>query len=93
MRIPCPCCGWRDAREFVVQGDATPERPDPDAPDAETAFADYVYLRDNPAGLHYELWYHAHGCRAWLDVTRNTLTHEVVAAVRADARRSGEAEA
>ena len=52
-------------------------RPDPAAPDANQAFYDYVYLRDNPSGLHQELWYHGSGCHAWLVVTRNTRTHEI----------------
>ncbi|TIU16951.1 MAG: sarcosine oxidase subunit delta, partial [Mesorhizobium sp.] len=38
---------------------------------------DYVYLRDNIAGAMSEHWYHAGGCRAWLKITRNTLTHEI----------------
>ena len=38
---------------------------------------DYAYIRDNPAGLHRELWYHEQGDRSWLVVTRHTLTHEV----------------
>jgi heterotetrameric sarcosine oxidase delta subunit len=86
MRIPCPYCGERDIQEFSYLGDATRRRPDPDA--GETAFADYVYLRDNPAGRHRELWYHASGCRAWLVVTRNTKTHaiEAVAPARDAAR-------
>jgi len=38
---------------------------------------DYVYLRDNLAGLMREHWYHAQGCRNWLVVTRDTRTHEI----------------
>ena len=53
------------------------ERPDPAAPDAAATFYDYVYLRDNPSGLHRELWYHGGGCHKWLVVTRNTRTHEI----------------
>ena len=41
-------------------------------------FFDAVYLRDNPAGPHFELWYHGSGCRSWLRVHRNTLTHEIL---------------
>jgi sarcosine oxidase subunit delta len=74
MRIPCPYCGPRDIAEFSYGGDATLTRPT--AGDAEAMF-DYVYLRDNPAGPHREHWYHAAGCRAWLTVTRNVVTHEV----------------
>ena len=76
MRIACPHCGVRDVREFAYLGDATITRPDPGAPDALARFIDYVYLRDNPAGAHHELWYHAAGCRAWLKVARDTRTHE-----------------
>ena len=83
MRIPCPCCGERDTREFSYLGDATVRRPDAAAADPERTFFEYVYLRDNPAGEHQEFWYHAAGCRSWLVVTRNTVTHEVKAARRA----------
>ena len=79
MIIDHPLLGPRDAAEFTVLGDASLiDRPDPGASDAEARFYDYVYLRDNPAGLHRELWYHEQGDRSWLIVTRNTLTHEVV---------------
>jgi sarcosine oxidase subunit delta len=36
-----------------------------------------VYLRDNPAGLHRELWFHAAGCHSWLVVERDTRNHEI----------------
>jgi sarcosine oxidase subunit delta len=80
MRIPCPYCGERDAQEFSYLGDATLRRPDPSAPGAESAFHDYVYLRDNPAGPHREFWQHVQGCRSWLIVERDTLTHEITEA-------------
>ena len=83
MLIPCPYCGARDSSEFSYRGDATGARPDPSEPEAETKFHDYVYLRDNPAGEHQEWWYHGAGCRQWLKVVRNTLTHEIAGAVLA----------
>ncbi|MCW2309288.1 sarcosine oxidase subunit delta [Rhodobium gokarnense] len=77
MIIPHPLLGPRDASEFVYLGDASLiDRPDPDA--GIEAFHDYVYQRDNPAGEHKELWFHEHGDRSWLVVTRNTLTHEIL---------------
>jgi sarcosine oxidase subunit delta len=79
MRIRCPFCDERDSSEFTVAGDAGCERPDPAQSDALQRFCDAVYLRDNPAGRHVELWYHASGCRSWLQVTRDTVTHEVLA--------------
>lgn len=77
MRIACPYCGPRGVDEFSYLGDATPTRPDPSVPDAEARFVEYVYLRDNPAGVHRELWQHAAGCQSWLVVTRDTRTHEI----------------
>ena len=103
MRIRCINCGERGNEEFVYHGDATVERPNGDVNIAldETTMQrwhDYVYLRDNPDGGHRELWYHASGCRAWLVVTRNLGTHEIlsvaaaadVALGRRDAAASGE---
>jgi heterotetrameric sarcosine oxidase delta subunit len=87
MRIPCPFCGVRDASEFTYLGDASLKRPDPSAPNAERAFHDYVYLRDNPAGPHREFWHHVSGCRSWLIVTRDTRNHEVLAAEFAEPAR------
>jgi heterotetrameric sarcosine oxidase delta subunit len=84
MRIPCPYCGPRGNGEFAYWGDATLVRPEtsPGAPltgDTLARWMDYTYLRTNPAGDHRELWYHASGCRQWLVMTRNTLTHDILA--------------
>lgn len=79
MRIPCPFCGERDSSEFTYLGE-TLRRPDPTQPEAATRFFEFVYLRKDPAGPHEELWYHERGCRSWLRVTRDTRTHEILAA-------------
>ncbi|RWJ39816.1 MAG: sarcosine oxidase subunit delta [Mesorhizobium sp.] len=81
MLIPHPLLGVRDAQEFTYLGDARLlDRPDPNAPDAEAAFCDYVFLRSNPAGVHRELWFHEQGDRSWLVVARDTITHKVLSA-------------
>jgi sarcosine oxidase subunit delta len=80
MRIACPYCGARDVREFNYVGDAAmAQRPQADGPDARERFIDYVYRRDNPSGPHRELWYHAAGCQAFVVVTRDTRSHQVLA--------------
>jgi heterotetrameric sarcosine oxidase delta subunit len=76
LLIPCPHCGPRSQIEFTYGGDATVVRPDADAPAA--AWVDYVYLRDNPDGVHAERWHHSAGCRRWITVHRNVSTHEFV---------------
>ncbi len=77
MRLKCPVCGERDRREFYYMGDAVAlQRPDPEASDG--VWDDYVHNRDNPAGVTRDLWYHEGGCAAWVVVTRNTVTHEIL---------------
>ncbi|WP_298857682.1 sarcosine oxidase subunit delta [uncultured Sulfitobacter sp.] len=80
MRIPCPLCGPRDRREFYYKGAAL-DCPDPEA--GAQAWDDYVHLRENPAGVTRDLWQHEAGCGAWIVVTRNTVSHEVLGAVLA----------
>lgn len=79
MIIDHPLLGPRDAAEFVYLGDARLiDRPGWREEDAARRFHDYLHLRDNPAGEHRELWFHEHGDRSWLVVTRDTRTHEIV---------------
>ena len=87
MRIDCPFCGTRDQSEFLYLGDAAPTRPADTANAA--AFADYVYLRDNPAGVIDEHWYHAGGCRSWVRVTRDVRTHVISAVAPAAGADAG----
>jgi heterotetrameric sarcosine oxidase delta subunit len=75
LRIECPWCGVRNEDEFSYGGDATLERPSDD--DSIEAWSRFVHTRKNPAGKHTEHWQHVNGCRAWIVVERNTLTHEI----------------
>ena len=92
LLIPCPWCGPRDETEFRYGGQAgivTP--PDPDAID-DAAWADYLFMRDNPKGPFTERWCHTSGCRRWFNVVRDTLTSEIAqvwpaGAARPDAAR------
>jgi heterotetrameric sarcosine oxidase delta subunit len=79
MIINHPLLGPRDSQEFTYLGDAALiDRPDWLTENAVEAFTDYLYVRDNPAGEHQELWFHEQGDRSWLVVTRDTVTHEIL---------------
>ncbi|PVZ15042.1 N-methylglutamate dehydrogenase subunit B [Actinomycetospora cinnamomea] len=75
MLLPCPWCGPRHAGEFRFHG-AAGTRPDP-ATTTPEQWRRYLYVHDNPRGWQTESWYHSAGCRRFLTVERNTLTHEV----------------
>lgn len=89
LRIPCPWCGERNMVEFTYGGDAS--RPHPGLAAEPAAYFEHVYLRANPRGPHLEYWHHVNGCRQWLKVKRDTLSHEIQAAM--PAATPGEAEA
>ena len=76
LLFPCPFCGPRDQSEFTYGREVT-AIPALDASRAE--WERYVFDRENPRGAHREWWHHNNGCRRWLVVTRDTLTHAVIA--------------
>ncbi|MEM1385048.1 MAG: sarcosine oxidase subunit delta [Pseudomonadota bacterium] len=82
LLIHCPFCGPRDHSEFAYIGDASVVYPPLEA--SEDAWFNAVYLRDNPKGLVTEIWHHVLGCRAFLILERNTLTHEIMSVRLAD---------
>ncbi|MBS1303549.1 sarcosine oxidase subunit delta [Loktanella sp. SALINAS62] len=74
--LHCPYCG-RDVDETDLHpgGEAHLKRVGPDA-DAE-AFEQYLFMRENPKGVHFERWRHAYGCGKWFLAARNTATLQV----------------
>ena len=76
LRIDCPYCGVRDETEYAFGGPAHVARPALAATDGE--WTAYLYLRDNPKGVHLERWCHSHGCGQWFNVARDTVTHAVL---------------
>jgi len=77
LRIRCPHCGDRDEVEFRFGGESHVVRPGPGVSDSE--WAEYLFNRDNPDGLHLERWCHSYGCGQWFNVARDTVTHDILA--------------
>lgn len=76
LTIHCPCCGiTAEETEFHAHGEAHLKRHGPGSTDAE--FETYLFMRDNPKGVHFERWRHQNGCGKWFHVARDTMTLEV----------------
>ncbi len=75
IRINCPFCGERDHSEFSYGGDGSIVYPALDAP--LEAWVEAVFQRENIRGVQTESWQHVSGCRQWLLVERDTMTHEI----------------
>ena len=79
LLIPCPHCGPRPEIEFRYAGEAHVARPrDPSAID-DRAWSDFLYMRTNPKGLHYERWRHNYGCARYFNAVRHTVSDRIVA--------------
>lgn len=86
MRIPCPLCGTRDRREFYYYGSEDYLNRPTDQGSIDD-LDNHLFLRDNPAGITRDVWYHETGCSSWLIVTRNTINHEVLGSELVSARK------
>jgi sarcosine oxidase subunit delta len=84
LLIHCPYCRMeRPESEFRYGGEAHIARPaDPSARD-DAGWADYLYLRTNPKGLHAERWRHIHGCGRFFNAVRDTVSDRIHATYRA----------
>ena len=73
--MPCPLNGPRNISEFICGGEVIVE-PDPDSA-SPGDWADYLFMRDNPAGLVREWWFHV-PTSFWFIAERDTTTDEVL---------------
>ena len=79
LLIECPWCGKRSENEFLYCGEAHIARPrDPTSVDA-AAWADFLYIRSNPKGMHAERWRHIHGCGRFFNCLRDTVSDRISA--------------
>ncbi|KQI69688.1 sarcosine oxidase subunit delta [Loktanella sp. 3ANDIMAR09] len=74
--LNCPYCG-RDVDETDLHagGEAHLKRFGPGSSDDE--FEHYLFMRENPKGVHFERWRHVYGCGKWFLAARNTATLQV----------------
>lgn len=89
MLINCPHCGKRTTDEFYIMGDASKPRPDQIGDGTMDTWHDYVYIRDNVRGKIAEYWHHTGGCRQWMVVERDSLSHEVYGVTPAQDWKAG----
>jgi sarcosine oxidase subunit delta len=87
LLVPCPFCGERPEIEFRYAGPAHVERAQRPADLSDEDWASYLYLRDNPRGLHFERWRHIHGCGRFFNAARDTVSDRFLASYKAGQKR------
>jgi len=88
LLITCPYCrAARPESEFRYGGEAHVARPAEPASVSDDDWAAFLYMRDNPKGLHAERWRHIHGCGRFFNAVRNTVTDQILKTYRAGTPR------
>ena len=79
LHIYCPHCDeYREEEEFRPKGEAHIARPAEPESASDEDWGNYLIFRKNPRGLHHEQWFHAVGCRKFFNVTRDTVSYEIL---------------
>lgn len=82
LLIPCPFCGEREETEFHCGGEAHIVRPKQPSALSDDQWADYLFMRKNPKGVHFERWRHVHGCGRWFNAARDTVSDRILGVYR-----------
>lgn len=82
LQITCPYCGPRAETEFAYGGEGGIARPTGTESVTDAQWADYLFMRHNPKGLHHEQWRHASGCGKWFHARRDTVSCHIHATWR-----------
>jgi sarcosine oxidase subunit delta len=88
--IECPWCGERDETEFNCVGEAHIARPLETEKMSDQEWADYLFMRSKPQGLHREQWLHAAGCRRYFNAERDTVSYRISGTYKIGERPPGE---
>jgi sarcosine oxidase subunit delta len=79
LEIKCPVCGVvGEEGDFHAGGQAHIKRPATHDPHkvSDEEQRDYLFMRHNPKGLHFERWRCDRGCGKWFHAARDTVSLE-----------------
>jgi sarcosine oxidase, subunit delta len=76
--IHCPHCQEvREEEEFSYGGEAFIARPANPEAESDEAWGNYLFMKKNLKGWHWEMWGHTTGCRKFFVMKRNTANHAI----------------
>ena len=83
LLINCPFCGPRAETEFSFGGPAVKKRPQDPKAMTDVDWVEYLTVVPDPMGPVREKWWHGRGCGQWLELSRDTVTHDILDAPQA----------
>ena len=89
LLINCPYCEETlPEAEFAYAGEAQIMRPPDPSLLQDDEWRDFLFMRTNARGPHYERWRHIHGCARFFNAVRDTVTDQFLITYKAgEARR------
>lgn len=88
LLIKCPYCEMeRPEIEFRHAGEAHIARPADPMSQSDGEWADYLFMRSNPKGMHAERWRHMHGCGRFFNALRDTVSDVILVTYKAGEQR------
>ena len=88
LLIHCPYCEETlPEAEFTYAGQAHIARPANPSETTDAEWRDFLFIRANARGPHYERWRHFHGCGRFFNAVRDTVSDRFLTTYRIDAPR------
>lgn len=93
LLIRCPYCEQeRPEPEFAYAGEAHIARPTDPSSYSDEQWRDFLFIRSNARGTHFERWRHINGCGRFFNAVRDTLSDKFLLTYKAGVARPTEAE-
>ena len=87
LLIHCPYCDETlPELEFAYAGEAHVARPASDEA-SDDQWRDFLFIRANVRGPHFERWRHVHGCGRYFNAVRDTVSDRFLTTYRAGTPR------
>jgi sarcosine oxidase subunit delta len=84
LLIRCPYCDEeRPELEFAYAGEAHIARPAEPSKLSDEEWRDFLFIRSNSRGIHFERWRHVHGCARFFNSARETVSDRFLATYKA----------
>jgi sarcosine oxidase subunit delta len=85
LLIHCPYCNQTlPELEFTYAGEAHIARPADPSSVSDEEWRDFLFIRTNVKGPHYERWRHFHGCGRYFNAVRDTVSDRFLITYRTD---------
>ncbi|MBL3704416.1 sarcosine oxidase subunit delta family protein [Sulfitobacter sp. BDSS02] len=88
LLIHCPYCEETlPEAEFAHAGQAHIVRPENPSAQTDEEWENFLFIRSNVKGPHYERWRHLHGCGRFFNAVRDTVSDRFLTTYKAGAPR------